>query len=185
MWYPNVENQVITMSNLVQTGPYIPKYAFQDESTWELKYKYIFISSGEAHTQQMKQCKIQKHKESTPFPILSLKQYKLATRSNKPTRQCLETGTTEGALLQQQLLKECQNTSKLIHLSHLMNQKLQKRKRKSQQKSHTSKKKHKKCRAVSTHSSKKIPAKTQKTSSSSSFTSSSSSKSSSTTSSNS
>uniref|UniRef100_A0AAU8H4U9 Capsid protein n=1 Tax=Gammatorquevirus homidi8 TaxID=3048393 RepID=A0AAU8H4U9_9VIRU len=42
LWYPNVENQVNTMSNLVQTGPYIPKYAYQDESTWELKYKYIF-----------------------------------------------------------------------------------------------------------------------------------------------
>nr|UHM26211.1 MAG: ORF1 [Torque teno midi virus] len=42
LWYPNVENQVITMNSLVQCGPYIPKYAYQDSSTWELTYKYIF-----------------------------------------------------------------------------------------------------------------------------------------------
>nr|UHM26193.1 MAG: ORF1 [Torque teno midi virus] len=42
LWYPNVENQVQTVSALVQSGPYIPKYAFQNESTWELTYKYIF-----------------------------------------------------------------------------------------------------------------------------------------------
>nr|UHM26233.1 MAG: ORF1 [Torque teno midi virus] len=42
LWYPNVENQVNTISNIVQVGPYIPKYAYQDESSWELTYKYIF-----------------------------------------------------------------------------------------------------------------------------------------------
>mgnify|MGYP000182492867 CR=1 FL=1 len=42
LWYPNVENQVNTVSTIVQCGPYIPKYAFQDESTWELTYRYIF-----------------------------------------------------------------------------------------------------------------------------------------------
>nr|UHM26190.1 MAG: ORF1 [Torque teno midi virus] len=42
LWYPNVENQVITITNFVQTGPYIPKYAYLKESSWELTYKYIF-----------------------------------------------------------------------------------------------------------------------------------------------
>nr|UHM26191.1 MAG: ORF1 [Torque teno midi virus] len=42
LWYPNVENQVNTVSALVQCGPYVPKYAFQNESTWELTYKYVF-----------------------------------------------------------------------------------------------------------------------------------------------
>lgn len=41
-WYPNTENQVNTIANLVQAGPYVPKYAYQNESTWELTYKYIF-----------------------------------------------------------------------------------------------------------------------------------------------
>nr|UHK06059.1 MAG: ORF1 [Torque teno midi virus] len=39
-WYPQVENQLITINSFVQTGPFIPKYAFQKESTWELTYKY-------------------------------------------------------------------------------------------------------------------------------------------------
>ena len=42
LWYPNVENQVNTITSLVKVGPYIPKYAFQDNSSWELTYKYIF-----------------------------------------------------------------------------------------------------------------------------------------------
>ena len=42
LWYPNVENQVNTIASIVQCGPYIPKYAYQDQSTWELTYKYIF-----------------------------------------------------------------------------------------------------------------------------------------------
>lgn len=41
-WYPNTENQVNTIAGLVQAGPYVPKYAYQNESTWELTYKYIF-----------------------------------------------------------------------------------------------------------------------------------------------
>nr|UHM26143.1 MAG: ORF1 [Torque teno midi virus] len=41
-WYPTTENQQVTIANLVQSGPYIPKYGYQDESTWNLMYKYIF-----------------------------------------------------------------------------------------------------------------------------------------------
>nr|UHM26939.1 MAG: ORF1 [Torque teno midi virus] len=42
LWYPSVENQIITINNFVETGPYIPKYSYLKESTWELTYKYIF-----------------------------------------------------------------------------------------------------------------------------------------------
>lgn len=42
LWYPNVENQVETITSIVQVGPYIPKYSYLKESTWELMYKYIF-----------------------------------------------------------------------------------------------------------------------------------------------
>nr|UHM26162.1 MAG: ORF1 [Torque teno midi virus] len=41
-WYPIVENQTNSIASLVQCGPYVPKYAYQNESTWELTYKYIF-----------------------------------------------------------------------------------------------------------------------------------------------
>ena len=41
-WYPVTENQQTSIAALVQCGPYVPKYAYQDESTWELTYKYIF-----------------------------------------------------------------------------------------------------------------------------------------------
>nr|UHM26854.1 MAG: ORF1 [Torque teno midi virus] len=39
-WYPTVENQLITINNFVKTGPYIPKYAYLKESTWNLTYSY-------------------------------------------------------------------------------------------------------------------------------------------------
>uniref|UniRef100_A0AAU7ST52 Capsid protein n=1 Tax=Gammatorquevirus homidi8 TaxID=3048393 RepID=A0AAU7ST52_9VIRU len=41
-WYPVTENQQTSIAALVQCGPYVPKYAYQDRSTWELTYKYIF-----------------------------------------------------------------------------------------------------------------------------------------------
>nr|UHK06126.1 MAG: ORF1 [Torque teno midi virus] len=40
LWFPQVENQLITINLFVETGPYIPKYSYQDESTWELTYHY-------------------------------------------------------------------------------------------------------------------------------------------------
>ena len=39
-WYPTVEHQLITINNFVETGPYIPKYSYLKESTWELTYAY-------------------------------------------------------------------------------------------------------------------------------------------------
>nr|UHM26863.1 MAG: ORF1 [Torque teno midi virus] len=42
LWYPNVENQVVSINSIVQAGPYIPKYAYLKESTWELTYNYNF-----------------------------------------------------------------------------------------------------------------------------------------------
>nr|UHK04459.1 MAG: ORF1 [Torque teno midi virus] len=39
-WYPNVMKQQETINNFIQTGPYIPKYAYLPQSTWNLTYKY-------------------------------------------------------------------------------------------------------------------------------------------------
>nr|UYL88390.1 ORF1 [Torque teno midi virus] len=40
LWYPTVQFQKVVMNNFVKSGPYIPKYDFQKESTWELDYMY-------------------------------------------------------------------------------------------------------------------------------------------------
>nr|UHM26855.1 MAG: ORF1 [Torque teno midi virus] len=39
-WYPTAENQVVSINSIVESGPYIPKYSNQKDSTWELKYTY-------------------------------------------------------------------------------------------------------------------------------------------------
>nr|UHK04921.1 MAG: ORF1 [Torque teno midi virus] len=42
LWYPTVEHQIETINSIVELGPYIPKYADDRDSTWELPYRYIF-----------------------------------------------------------------------------------------------------------------------------------------------
>nr|UHK06081.1 MAG: ORF1 [Torque teno midi virus] len=39
-WYPQARFQQEVINSFVESGPYIPKYSYQKESTWELKYKY-------------------------------------------------------------------------------------------------------------------------------------------------
>nr|UHM26438.1 MAG: ORF1 [Torque teno midi virus] len=41
-WYPSVKKQIETINAIVQCGPYIPKYADNKNSTWELKYRSTF-----------------------------------------------------------------------------------------------------------------------------------------------
>ncbi|AAU94915.1 ORF3 [Small anellovirus 1] len=53
-------------------------------------------------------------------PIQSKKHYKLLTQQKTLLPQCSMTGTTDGVALHQQLLKECNKTSQLIHLSNLI-----------------------------------------------------------------
>lgn len=40
LWFPTVEMQQVVINTFVESGPYIPKYAYLKESTWELGYKY-------------------------------------------------------------------------------------------------------------------------------------------------
>jgi len=42
-WYPSVYWQLKTLNAIVESGPYIPKYPEEKNSTWELKYKYYFF----------------------------------------------------------------------------------------------------------------------------------------------
>lgn len=41
-WFPNVTNQLETINNFVQTGPFVPNLDNQKQSTWELKSRYSF-----------------------------------------------------------------------------------------------------------------------------------------------
>nr|UHK05501.1 MAG: ORF1 [Torque teno midi virus] len=41
LWYPSIDWQLITINAIVESGPFIPKYSQETNSTWELKYSYI------------------------------------------------------------------------------------------------------------------------------------------------
>ncbi len=127
------------------------------------------------------------HNQPMMYPIQSQQQYKLETLQNKKLPASYIAGTSGEVLLHKQLLKECQATSKLIQLSNqIRTQFPSKKERLQDQHSKTHKKSKKRPRAVSSHSSKKIPSKkprNRKTSTSSSTSSDSSNSNSSTTSS--
>nr|UHK05584.1 MAG: ORF1 [Torque teno midi virus] len=40
LWYPDINWQKITLNAIVESGPFIPKYSQETNSTWELKYTY-------------------------------------------------------------------------------------------------------------------------------------------------
>nr|UHK04662.1 MAG: ORF1 [Torque teno midi virus] len=41
-WFPQIRHQYEILNSFAAAGPFVPKYANQNESNWELKYKYIF-----------------------------------------------------------------------------------------------------------------------------------------------
>lgn len=41
-WYPSTQKQLEVINAIVQCGPFIPKFADNRESSWDLKYKSIF-----------------------------------------------------------------------------------------------------------------------------------------------
>ena len=55
LWFPTVEHQQMTINTFVESGPFIPKYARDRESSWDLHGKYSFILSGEVKTQTQEQ----------------------------------------------------------------------------------------------------------------------------------
>nr|UHM26885.1 MAG: ORF1 [Torque teno midi virus] len=51
LWFPTVEHQLQVINNFVESGPFIPKYSYLKESTWELDYRYIsYFKWGGPHT---------------------------------------------------------------------------------------------------------------------------------------
>nr|UHK05850.1 MAG: ORF1 [Torque teno midi virus] len=145
-----------------------------------------FILNGGAHRCQTSQSMIQLKNKNMMFPIQSKRQYRYLIPQKTLQPQCSMTGTTDTGALQQQLLKECKATSKLIHLSNLIQTQNQHTKKEEPCHSYTThKRKRKRSRNVSSLSAKKVHAKShkrRKISSSSSSSSSNSSSNSSTTS---
>nr|UHK06024.1 MAG: ORF1 [Torque teno midi virus] len=49
LWFPTVEHQQMTINTFVESGPFIPKYARDRESSWDLhgKYSFYFKWGGE------------------------------------------------------------------------------------------------------------------------------------------
>lgn len=86
-WYPNVENQINTINGLVGSGPYVPKYAYQDESTWQLTYKYIFHFKwgGPYVTDEL----VQNPKTQGKYPVPDT--IKQAIQVSNPLKQTCET----------------------------------------------------------------------------------------------
>nr|UHK05516.1 MAG: ORF1 [Torque teno midi virus] len=41
-WYPNMHWQKKTLNAIVESGPFVPQYSEETNSTWELKYSYLF-----------------------------------------------------------------------------------------------------------------------------------------------
>lgn len=41
-WYPTIKHQTKALNALVESGPFIPKYPENKDSTWELKMRYCF-----------------------------------------------------------------------------------------------------------------------------------------------
>nr|UHM27498.1 MAG: ORF1 [Torque teno midi virus] len=186
LWFPTYKWQLKTLNAIAESGPFVPQYNEEKNSTWELKYTYQFYFKwGGPETPEAEE-KTPKTWETMMSPITSLKQYKLSTQPNKVLNPYCIPGTSEEASLKKKLLKECALTSKLTQNLNILQERAQKRKnREWEQPSETPKKKSKKCKPVSRRSAKKVPAKKRrhKASSSSSSSSSTSSKSSSTTSS--
>ena len=179
-WYPQATYQVTTINALVESGPFMPRYTNIPDSTWELLYKYKFSLNGGVHRHTMTMSKTPNINQTMMSPILCTKQYKLETQKNKPQKAYCTSGTSEGALLHKQLLKECQKTSKLIQISNLMTQPLQQKREKYPKSCPLPTKKKKVSKSASSHSAKKKHhkkhQKTYRTSSSSSSSSSTSSK---------
>ncbi len=172
----------ITLNAIVESGPFIPKYSQETNSTWELKYSYI--SRFKWGGPQISDKEVKNPKDLDTYDVPDTIQ--TAIQIVNPEKQTPETifhpWDYRRGLLKSQLLKECAKTSQLIQSFNVLQQKYQKRKREEEQPYKTHRKKHKKCRNISNVSAKKIHAKhhKQKTSSSSSTSSKSSSSESST-----
>lgn len=41
-WYPSMRWQKKTLNAIVESGPFVPQYSEETQSTWELKYEYLF-----------------------------------------------------------------------------------------------------------------------------------------------
>nr|UHK05215.1 MAG: ORF1 [Torque teno midi virus] len=66
-WYPTCYTQRETIAALVQSGPYIPKYANIPQSTWQLQAKYTFYFKWGGP--QVSEKNVQDPKDQSTYPI--------------------------------------------------------------------------------------------------------------------
>ncbi len=119
-WFPRVLYQQKSINNIVVSGPYMPKLENLSLSTWELWSNYTFILSLEVQHYLTQTQSIQENKELFPYPLTSSRLYKsVIQRKHRPMQPCTP-GTSDEALLQAKLLKECAKTKRLIQISKQM-----------------------------------------------------------------
>ncbi len=120
LWMPTLKHQVQTINAIVECSAFVPKYSESIESNWELKYDYNFCFKWGGPQVSENQYKTQQKQDTMMCPINSKKLYKLRTQKNKKLNPFYMPGTSEGAMLQTQLLKECMTTSDLIQMTNLL-----------------------------------------------------------------
>ncbi len=83
-WYPSLNTQLETIADIVNTGPYIPKYNETKNSTWQCNYRYNFYFKW-GGSQQPDATADDPYKKggNTLHHILNKKDYKLKTQINK------------------------------------------------------------------------------------------------------
>nr|UHM26455.1 MAG: ORF1 [Torque teno midi virus] len=86
-WYPDMFWQKETLNSIVQSGPYVPQYAYQPISTWELKYEYSFIFKWGGATQPEKDIKNPENLDTYDVPDT----YKKTIQITNPEKQDPET----------------------------------------------------------------------------------------------
>ncbi len=128
-WFPEVAWQLKSLNAIVESGPFMPKLSEERNSTWELKYEYLFkFKWGGPHVTDQ-EIKDPQDLDTYDVPDTMPKKYKLETQKNKHQKALSMPGTLEGELLKKQLSKECATTSQLIQNFNLLQRSLLKRKR--------------------------------------------------------
>ncbi len=184
-WYPSIYSQRESISQIINCGPYIPKYNENKESTWQCNYHYTFYFKWGGTYPPGPEAENPETKGTYPVPDKQQEAIQIDDPVKQKQAQIFKSWDyRRGSITKTAIKKKCKKTSHLMNLCQQIQQAAPlPRKRECSPHSKTRKKKTKKSRKLSTHSTKKVHAKNRKhqqTSSSSSSTSTTSSSSSST-----
>ncbi len=171
-WYPTIKHQVETINAIVEVGPYIPKLSNMKNSTWELNYFYQFHFKWGGPEITDQEVENPSHLPEYTVPDTVHGTVQVSNPSKQIPASYLHAWDYRRGIVTQRALKRIY---KHIETDTEFEPETEtpKRKRESQQPYQTQKKRHKKCRDVSSRSTKKVhrQSKRQRTSSSSSSSS--------------